>query len=77
MSTTNVLPTRNGITRYTKAADLPEFLTVDETAIWLSSARSSVYAMVASGRLPVIRMGRVIRIRREDLIAFTTSRREP
>ena len=56
-------------------------LTVAECAEELRVGRSFLYALVASGVLPSIRMGRRRMIRRSDILKFiqtgtTTSRRE-
>lgn len=42
-------------------------LTVTETAGLLSLSRPSVYQLIQSGRLPVFRIGKAVRVSREDL----------
>lgn len=44
-----------------------EFLTLAEVAQHLRISRSKLYADQRTGNLPVLRFGRLIRIRREDL----------
>lgn len=47
---------------------LPMFLTVEETAALLRLKRSHAYEMVRSGRIPSVRMGRLIRVPRDVLL---------
>jgi len=55
------------ITRHTPLADLPELLRVEEAAAWLGISRGLAYGLAQRGDLPVIRLGRLVRIRREGL----------
>lgn len=65
-----VAPTGLGITRSTPADGLPENLRVGECALWLHASRGVVYESIKSGALHAFRVGRLLRVRREDLIAF-------
>ena len=42
--------------------DFPAFNTVDETATVLRTNRKTVYDAIARGEIPVVRLGRAIRI---------------
>lgn len=42
-------------------------LTISETAAVLGIGRSKMFELLASGRLPVLRMGKVVRIPRPEL----------
>jgi excisionase family DNA binding protein len=46
----------------------PDMLTMEEVARELKVSRTKAYAMAAHGRLPVIRMDRSIRMRRQTLL---------
>jgi excisionase family DNA binding protein len=48
-------------------ADMPAVLTVEEAAAHLRIGRSAAYAAARSGDLPVIRIGRVLRVPRQRL----------
>jgi excisionase family DNA binding protein len=62
------------ISRTTHITDLPELLRVEEAALYLGISRGLVYAMAARGDLPSIRLGRLLRIRRDGLASRTPSR---
>jgi excisionase family DNA binding protein len=47
----------------------PVLLTVKEAAALMRVGRDTTYAMVASGQIPSVRLGRQIRIPRSALIA--------
>ena len=46
-----------------------EVLTVADAAQWMQISKNKVYDLVARGELPCFRVGRVIRIFRDELIA--------
>lgn len=46
---------------------LPRFLTPEEVADLLRVSRRTVYNWLRSGQLPAIRIGKVWRVRREDI----------
>ncbi len=46
---------------------LPRFLTPEEVADLLRVSRRTVYNWLRAGQLPAIRIGKVWRIRREDI----------
>jgi excisionase family DNA binding protein len=48
----------------------PLLVTVREAARLLALGRSTVYELIAAGRLPTIHIGRSVRIRVEDLRAL-------
>lgn len=52
--------------------DPPEFLTVDEVADLLRCDRKAVYEAVRHGQIPCLRIGRLVRVRRTDLVRFTS-----
>lgn len=49
-----------------------DFLTVKQAADFLNVSIRTVWRMIAAG-LPVIRIGRIVRIRRSDLLDFINS----
>jgi excisionase family DNA binding protein len=56
---------------------LPDrLLTLREVAAYLRYSVRSVRRLIAVGRLPVVRLGRAIRVRRCDLEAFVASCRQ-
>ncbi len=62
------------ITRRTPLADLPELLTVPEAGAWLNVGRNTAYAMARQGSLPSVRLGRLLRVPRTALEAFSRRR---
>jgi excisionase family DNA binding protein len=52
------------------AAVASQLLRIETVAKALDLSRSAVYAVVARGDLPVVRIGRSVRVRRTDLDAF-------
>jgi excisionase family DNA binding protein len=44
-----------------------EWYTVDELQRWLRLGRSKTYELITSGEIPSYRIGRVLRIRRQDV----------
>jgi len=55
------------IDRYTPLDQLPELLRAEEAARWLDVSRGSIYEMCRRGELPYVRLGRLLRVRREGL----------
>ncbi|HEX6686053.1 MAG TPA: helix-turn-helix domain-containing protein [Candidatus Limnocylindrales bacterium] len=51
-------------------------LTLDEAARELRCARRSVERYIAANTLPVVRLGRCVRIERSDLVAFIERQRQ-
>jgi excisionase family DNA binding protein len=47
-----------------------EWYTVDELQRWLRLGRSKTYELISSGEIPSYRIGRVLRIRRQDVEAW-------
>lgn len=58
------------ITRTTPVEALPELLCVDEAAAWLGVGRSLVYELVKTGKLSSVRLGRLVRVKRDGLVAM-------
>ena len=54
--------------------DVPELMTVTEAAKYLRIGRNTAYNLVDSGKLPSIRLGKQIRIYKDDLIDLLHSR---
>jgi excisionase family DNA binding protein len=59
------------ISRSTPLDALPAMLRVDELASWWSCSRGVVYGLIRSGTLPHVRLGRLVRIRRDDLVSWS------
>lgn len=58
------------IDRFTPLSDYPQFGRVEEAAAVLSISRGLVYALIRSGQLEAIRLGRLVRIPRSALEKF-------
>lgn len=50
--------------------DLPLLLRITEAATLLGLSRSTMYSLVNSGRVPIIRLGGVVRIPRDQLLRW-------
>ena len=50
------------------------FLTVSEVATALRVSNMTVYRLVSSGELPAVRVGRLVRLRTEDVEAYLVGR---
>ncbi|MQL51039.1 helix-turn-helix domain-containing protein [Desulfofundulus thermobenzoicus] len=48
--------------------DVPEILTVTEVAEWLKLRRSTAYKMVRAGIIPCFKIGRQVRVMRDDVL---------
>jgi excisionase family DNA binding protein len=48
-------------------------LTVEEVRAELNIGRTLAYQLVQSGQLPVVRVGRAVRVRRSDFEAFISA----
>jgi excisionase family DNA binding protein len=55
------------ITRATPLSDLPELLNPSEAFAWWDVGKTSGYALLRSGKIRVVRLGRQIRIPRDEL----------
>jgi excisionase family DNA binding protein len=53
----------------------PELLTGDEVAAILKVSRSFAYSMMKKGNFPVIKMGRSVRVKKDDLLLFIEKNR--
>ena len=60
------------ITRTTALSDLPELLRVEEAAQYLGISKWLVYELARRGTLSSVRLGRLLRIKREGLQAVKT-----
>ena len=58
-------------------ATLPRVLTVPEMARILRIGRGAAYDLVRSGSVPVIRVGRLMRIPRDGLLAWMANEKPP
>lgn len=56
-----------GVTRGTPLDQLPELLRVEEAAAYLGTSRGLVYDLVRRGDLPSVKLGRLLRIKRDGL----------
>lgn len=52
-----------------------EWLTTDELARWLGIGRTMAYQLLATGEMPSYKIGRVRRIRRQDVETWLESNR--
>ena len=52
----------------------PVLITVEEAARILRISRGKAYGMAATGELPVVKMGRSVRVRRDRLDAWLDAR---
>jgi len=58
----------------TTSTEEPVLITVEEAARLLKIGRGSAYAMAARNELPVVRLGRSVRVRRDKLAAWLDER---
>jgi excisionase family DNA binding protein len=63
------------INRFTAIRDLPELLRVTETAAVLDVSTDFVYDLMKRGKLPYVRLGRLIRVPRTALEAMQEKER--
>lgn len=54
----------------------PRLLTLDDAANLLGVSRSTVERLIRAGRLPVVRIGRLVRIDEADLRPFVLGAKE-
>ena len=57
----------------TEAGAEPALFTLDAAARHLSLGRTKIYALIADGRIPTVRIGRRRLIRRADIEAFVAA----
>jgi excisionase family DNA binding protein len=55
------------IDRHTALEDLPEYLRVEELAAYWDCSKGVIYEMIRRDRLQVVKLGRLIRIKRDGL----------
>jgi excisionase family DNA binding protein len=71
-------PCLNPFVRSALPERLPILLTVEETANLLRTSRKGIYAMVERGLVPgVIRIGRRILVRSDELVHWLDQKRAP
>jgi excisionase family DNA binding protein len=58
------------ITRTTPVNELPELLFVAEAAAWLGIGKTLCYELTQSGQLASVKVGRLVRVKREGLVAL-------
>lgn len=57
---------------------LPWLLTTEHVAAFLHTSRGAVYGMIERGQIPgVVRIGRKLRVRRDDLVAWLRESSDP
>lgn len=56
-------------------SDFDEYLTIDEIASFLNISRFTVRKLIQTEQLPAIRLMKLIRVRKRDLLVFLESRR--
>ncbi len=56
---------------------MEKLLTPPEAWAYLQIGRTSLYRLVKQGKLPVIRVGKLLRFRKEDLDALSTKADAP
>lgn len=76
MNTTAFIADRADSATISDAAEATLLLTLDEVARELRCARRSVERQVADSRLPVVHVGRSVRVTRHDLEAFVAGLQE-
>ena len=54
----------------------PMLLRIPEVAAELGLGRSSVYQLIQAGELPVVHIGRSVRVARADLVAWVDEQRQ-
>ena len=58
------------VDRWTSIEDLPLMLTPKEVQAWLGMCSTTIYALLRSGEIPSIRVGRRVFVGRETLSAW-------
>jgi excisionase family DNA binding protein len=61
---------------YPRTEETKRLLSADELARELGISRTSAYAILWSGQIPSMKIGRLRKIRREDVEAFIEARME-
>jgi excisionase family DNA binding protein len=56
---------------------LDPIMTVPETAEYLTLSKSKVYILVKRNQIPHIKIGKNVRIRREDLLVWLEKKAQP
>lgn len=52
--------------------NLPDLLTVDETADFLRVSRETIFSLIKAGDLPAFRVGKQFRIRKDAINTLST-----
>jgi excisionase family DNA binding protein len=66
--------TGRGVTGVEQSSDSPQLLKAFEVAKILGLGRTKVYEMMASGELPVVRIGTAVRVPRQALLDWINER---
>ncbi len=61
----------------TNLDDVPVMMTVEELGSFLRVSRNTAYAYVRSGIIPTVKVGRQIRIYREDVLRLRSTDNPP
>jgi excisionase family DNA binding protein len=66
----------SGMTTQSQTASRPGLLTPAELAQFLGVGRTTAYRLIGSGQLPVLRIGRLVRVPFEGLQEWTRRRQQ-
>ena len=75
MSTATKRPSSIAAAPASNVADIAGYLTVREVSLLLRVDHKTIRAAIADGRIPIVRLGRVIRIHRRVLDTLATQAR--
>ena len=59
---------------YYSEKELPVMLTIQDVAAFLRVSKNTAYSFVSTGVFPAVKVGRQIRIYREDVIKYVSAR---
>ena len=62
------------MSEYYSENELPVMLTVQDVAAFLRVSKNTAYSFVNSGAIPVVKVGRQIRIHRDDVVKYVNAR---
>ena len=61
------------MSEYYSEEQLPIMMTPQEVAAFLRVSKNTAYSFINSGLIPIVRVGRQIRIHRDDVIQYVSS----
>ena len=61
------------MSNYYSEKELPVMLTVQDIAAFLRVSKNTAYSFVSSGAIPVVKVGRQIRIHSDDIIRYVNA----